>query len=111
MYNIDTELLFPPRVIPALVGLRGKAWQVLVDQVIQTEDGTLDRLAFILVMVRLNSCASCSSDSFRAMQGCTACARQTIKRYRGSDKELVALYESAKPEIEFYLRKNDKGAQ
>jgi len=110
MYNVDTELLFPPRAIPALVGLRGHSWQALVDQVLKADDGTLDRLAFILVMVRLNSCASCSSDSFRAMQGCTACARQTIKRFRGPDKELLGLFESAKSEIEFYLRKNGKGA-
>jgi hypothetical protein len=111
MYNIDTELLFPPRVIPALSDLRGKTWQTLIGEVVGADDGTLDRLAFILVMVRLNSCASCSSDSFRAMQGCTACARQTVKRYRGSDDELVALYVAAKPEIEFFLRKNNKGAQ
>jgi len=111
MYNVDTELIFPPRVIPALLTIRGEAWQSLVSQVLNADDGTLDRLAFILIMVRLNSCASCSSDSFRAMQGCTACARQTLKRFRGSDKELIALYRSAKPEIEFYLQKNNKGAQ
>jgi len=108
MYNADTELLFPPRVIPALETQRGDGWKKLVNRVSKAEEGSLDRLAFILLMVRLNGCASCSSDSFRAMQGCTACARQTVKRFRGTDKEMVALFESAKPEIELYIQKTLK---
>ena len=29
------------------------------------------------------------------MRGCTACARQTLRRFKGSDDELLALYEKA----------------
>jgi hypothetical protein len=33
MYNEDTELIFPNRVIPALRDLRGATWRKLVDKV------------------------------------------------------------------------------
>jgi hypothetical protein len=108
MYNEDTEVLFPPRVIPHLRSLRGDPWQALVDQV-STLDGTsVDRLAFVLLMVRLGGCTSCQSDSFRAMRGCTQCAMQTIRRYRGSDEDLLKDYREAKEDVNRYLKKRGK---
>ena len=32
MYNDDTELLFPSRVIQSLSDLRGKEWETLVNE-------------------------------------------------------------------------------
>lgn len=104
MFNSDTDLLFPPRAIPALRDLRGPAWKSLVERVMQTEGRHPDRLAFVLMMVRLSACASCQADSFRAMRGCTQCAAQTVRRFRGSDKELLALFDEALGEVEAQLR-------
>lgn len=105
MYNEDTDVLFPPRVIPSLRLLRGEEWQNLVDQVQRLEGIAPDRLAFVLLMVRLGGCTSCQADSFRAMRGCTQCAAQTIRRYRGSDQDLVKGFLDAKEEVGKYLRK------
>ena len=105
MYNEDTEMLFPSRVIPMLRDLRGDLWQELVDRVDSLEPTAVDRLAFVLLMIRLGGCSSCQSDSFRAMRGCTQCAQQTVRRYRGSEQDLLNSFQDARKEVEKYLVK------
>ncbi|MFZ6027619.1 MAG: hypothetical protein ACOYYS_07880 [Chloroflexota bacterium] len=99
MYNPDTELLFPPRLIPQLRDLRGPAWQKLVDSVDGKSPTSPERLAFVLLMVRLHGCVTCQADSYRAMQGCTQCSLQTIRRLRGTDDELARQYAEAQREV------------
>lgn len=103
MYNVDTELLFPSRVIPTLRNLRGAAWRELVDQVLNKDLSDIDNLAFVLMMIRLGGCSSCQADSFRALRGCTQCAYQTIRRYRGDDEDLLQLFTDARKEILRYM--------
>ena len=105
MYNSDTELLFPARVIPSLSGLRSEPWHGLVERVSSPEAPLLDQQAFVLMMVRLGGCVGCNADSYRAMRGCTACARQTIRRYKGADQDLVELFGQSERELEVYLQK------
>lgn len=103
MIHEDTDVLFPPRVIPVLRTLRGKSWQELVTRVAERPIGHEERRAFILMMTRLNGCTNCHADSFRAMRGCTQCAIQTIKRLRSKDEELVASYDDALNEMNNYI--------
>ena len=103
MYNRDTELLFPSRLIPTLRDLRGEFWRELVDRVCRQEPDSPDRLALVLLMVRLGSCLTCQADSMRALNGCTECARLTIRRFRGSDQDLVALFGESYQSIMQYL--------
>jgi len=103
MYNQDTELLYPYRVTPALRDLRGPVWRKLVDKVAKQPPEAADQMAFVLMMVRIDGCMSCNADSFRAMKGCTLCAQDAIRRYRGDDAELVAIFEQARSEIEKVL--------
>ncbi len=105
MYNSDTELLFPLRVISTLGSLRGEVWQQLVKQMSARDAETTSQLAFVLMMVRLGGCITCSADSFRAMRGCTQCAWQTVRRFRGSDEELLGQFVQSKLEVEQYLSK------
>ena len=99
MYNSDTEVLFPMRAIPDLRGIRGPEWDNLIDLV--TADSALenDKLAFVLMIVRLVGCSGCNADSFRAMRGCTKCVQQSIRRFRGEDRDLIKLFEKAKIEL------------
>lgn len=99
MYNSDTEVLFPIRAIPGLKGLRGPKWDQLIDFIL-SDASENEKLAFVLMIVRLVGCSGCNSDSFRAMRGCTKCAQQSIRRYRGEDVDLLKLFEKAKLEIE-----------
>ncbi len=101
MYNSDTEVLFPVRAIPGLKGLRGPKWDQLIEYIL-TEANDNEKLAFVLMIVRLVGCSGCNADSFKAMRGCTKCAQQTIRRYRGDDLDLIKLYEKSIIDIENY---------
>jgi len=103
MLNPETELLFPPRLIPELRELRGPAWQELVDEVQRKEGVDPDRLALVLLVVKLAGCASCHANSFKALRGCPQCAAQAVRRFRGDDGELVRCYTAARQEVDRYL--------
>jgi hypothetical protein len=105
MISPDTDLIFPPRVITLLKNDRGVAWQQLVSTVEITAPVSPEKLAFILMMARLNNCAACNSDSYRAIRGCTACAKQTLRRFHGSDEDLSRLYEIAKSDVMAFIQK------
>jgi hypothetical protein len=105
MYNSETEILFPLKFVPSLADARGEDWRKLIEFVASEAAGRVDKIAFILMMVRLNGCPGCNADSFRAMKGCELCARQTVRRYRSGDQELISLFDSAKVEAEHFIVK------
>ncbi len=98
MYT-NNELMFPHNVIPSLKKLRGPQWQALVERVTTQSEYHEETLAFMLMMVRLNGCVACETDSYRAMRGCAACAHQTLRRYKGDDEELIAVFEQALADV------------
>lgn len=102
MYT-DNALLFPRNAIPALRRMRGPQWQALVERVIVLPECHEESLAFMLLMIRLNGCLGCETDSYRAMRGCTACAVQTLRRFKGEDAELLDLYESALYDVRVFV--------
>jgi hypothetical protein len=106
MYNSGTDLLFPSRAIPALRNLRSKAWSDLIDEVISSDPSDAQRLAFVLLMVRLAGCGGCRPDSFRALGGCVKCAQDTVQEFADSDQELLKLFYAAKKDVFDYLRNN-----
>jgi hypothetical protein len=108
MYHEDAEMLFPMRVVPSLGDLRGPPWKRLVARIAGLEEDDPDALAFGLMMIRLSGCLNCQADSFRALRGCTPCARQAILRYRGNDQELLRVFEKSRKEIQLYLDGNPK---
>ncbi len=104
MQNGGIDLLFPSRAIEPLRKLRGERWESLVSSLVELAPDSLERIAFVLFMVRLGGCPTCQSDSFRAMRGCVACSSTTIKRYKGSDQNLIDLYTEAKKEVMKYMK-------
>jgi hypothetical protein len=98
MYT-DNELLFPHRSIAALRQTRGPKWRNLVARIMKLPETHEETLAFMLMMIRLNGCMSCETDSYRAMRGCSACALQTLRRFKGSDDELLAAFDEALVDI------------
>jgi hypothetical protein len=102
---VNTEIMFPPSVIPALrdVLANGAEWRALVQRVAALEETEPESLAFSLMMIRLNGCLDCETDSFRALRGCAACALQTVRRYRGNERELLKLYKAALRDVKAYL--------
>jgi hypothetical protein len=102
----ENELLFPSQIIPRLRRERGPAWQSLVASIAGMPEDSAESLAFSLMMIRINGCLSCETDSYRAMRGCLPCTSQVLRRHRASDEELLARYSKALEDIRAYLAAN-----
>ena len=100
---VNAEIMFPPSVIPSLRDAAGPEWRGLVERVSGLDETHPESLALSLMMIRLDGCLECETDSFRAMRGCAACALQTVRRYRKNERELLRLYQVALKDIEDYL--------
>ncbi|MDY6875418.1 MAG: hypothetical protein SWK90_04335 [Chloroflexota bacterium] len=103
----ESEILFPSRCIPQLRDLRGPEWAAVVDHIAALPDGHEDVLGFSLMAIRLASCLTCDLDSYRASLGCCTCARRTISGFKGSDKEIIRLFEQAREEVRAYLASDE----
>jgi hypothetical protein len=100
MYNEDTELLFPLRVAPSLRDLHDAAWRKVVDKAAKSLPDSPEAVSFVLAMARVNGCHNCNADSFRAMKGCTLCAQDAVRRYRGGEKSLIKQVEKAQKDVD-----------
>lgn len=98
MYT-QNELLYPHYVTVQVRDERGPEWRILVDRVLSLPEAHEEVLAFCLMMVRLNGCMACETDSYRAMRGCLACTSQTLRRYKGPDHDLIRVYNQALEDI------------
>lgn len=103
MYT-QNDIIFPHKAIPVLRKMRGAEWHALVDRVLSLPETHEETLAFMLMMIRLNGCMECETDSYRAMRGCDLCAIQTLRRYKGSDKELLEKFNVALNTVRDYLK-------
>ena len=99
----DNELLFPTHVTPALRHARGERWRALVDQISPLPEDHPQRLAFSLMMIRLDGCLTCETDSYRAMRGCKACAHQMLRRFKGSDDELLQVFAESLEDVQAFM--------
>lgn len=102
--HAGSELLFPPYAIAPLRELRGQEWRALVKRVAALTETHAESLAFSLMMIRLDGCLTCETDSYKAMRGCVQCAIQTIRRFKESDEELLGFYEQALADVNAYLK-------
>ncbi len=105
MYTTN-DILFPHEAIAALKRVRGAAFTALVERVLAQPETHEDTIAFMLMMVRLNGCMACETDSYRAMRGCAACAQQTLRRFKGEDEELLELFERALSDVRKWASAN-----
>jgi len=105
MYT-SNDLLFPYHAIPSLRRLRGSKWQQLVERVLTLPENHEETIALMMTMIRLNGCMSCETDSYRAMRGCAACALQTLRRYKGSDEEILDLFHDALRDVQIFADDN-----
>jgi hypothetical protein len=103
----DSEILFAPHCIPELRNLRGPKWSRLVARVAALPDGHIEVLGFSLTVVDLSSCQTCDLDSYRATLGCCTCAQRSVSGYKGTDEELVALFEENRKRVREYLQSDD----
>ncbi len=96
----DNEILFPHYAIPALRHTRGRKWMNFIDSLSRKKETSVEVIALMAMMIELNGCLACETDSYRAMRGCTACAQQTLRRFKGSDEELIEMYETSLSQLQ-----------
>jgi hypothetical protein len=101
--NVRNELFFPPELIEDLADLRDSEWRRLVEAVAPLPNSHPDVLAFALVVIKLGGCLSCGPGSFRHMKGCLSCSRQAIGSFKGSDADLIELFEDCRGEVLKFL--------
>lgn len=101
---METELVFPPHLIPTLRDLHGEKWAALVDRILALPETAPDFLAFMLTVARLTHCDTCTPMEFRALRGCAYCAPQAIKRFRGSEEDLLQLYARSQRDVQKFLK-------
>jgi len=102
--HAKAELLFPAHMIGSLRDLRGEEWRALVDRVSALPETHPDNLAFVLMMVELDGCMRCNSNNYKFLRGCYLCATQTVQSFKGSDQELLDMYDRAKQELSLQLQ-------
>lgn len=96
---MSNALMFPREALRAIRGARGERFGQLVDRVRSLPECHEESLAFMLMMVQLNGCVSCATDSYRAMNGCGLCALRVLKRFKGTDDDLLERFSMALREV------------
>jgi hypothetical protein len=99
----ESEILFPPRCIPGLKGLRNERWDELVERVSALPETHEDSLALCFMMIKLCKCLRCDLGSYRASLGCCTCAQRAIKGFKRSDRVLLRYYDRSRREVLRYL--------
>jgi hypothetical protein len=97
------EILFPHNSVMSLTSYRGSKWRDLARRVARLSEDDPEALAFSLMMIRLNGCLDCNPDRFKALMGCSACAKRTVSTYKGSDESLILAYRKARTEVAKFL--------
>lgn len=98
------EILFPHKSIHVLANLRETKWRELAKRVAALPEDHPDSLAFCLMMIRQCGCLDCNPDRYKALMGCSACAKRNIAGYKGSDENLIKAYRQARNEVLKFLQ-------
>ncbi|MDE3088549.1 MAG: hypothetical protein KGJ80_04095 [Chloroflexota bacterium] len=98
------EILFPHKSVASLVTVRNGKWRELVRRVSNLPEDHPESLAFSLMMIRQCSCLDCNPDRYKALMGCSACAKRTVGGYKGADEMLVRAFQKARDEVADYLK-------
>lgn len=102
----ENELLYPNSVTPHLENMRSPEWKALVNRIRSLPESHEEVLAFCLMMIRLNGCMACETDSYRAMKGCLPCTAQTLRRYKGPDSDLFRIYDQSLQDIRHHVQRS-----
>lgn len=101
------EILFPHKSVASLATIRDGKWRELARRVARLPEDHPDSLAFSLMMIRQCSCLDCNPDRYKALMGCSACAKRTVGGYKGADEALVRSFQKARGEIDGFLKDHD----
>jgi hypothetical protein len=102
------EILFPHKSVASLASVRNGKWRELVKRVALLPEEHPDSLAFSMLMIKQCGCLDCNPDRYKALMGCSACAKRTLSAYKGSDESLLRAFQKARAEVEEYLKERSQ---
>ena len=100
------EILFPHTSVSALANVRETKWRDLTKRVAKLPEDHPESLAFTLMMIRQCNCLDCNPDRYKALMGCSACAKRTIQGFKGEDQVLIRSFQKARREVDSFLEDN-----
>ncbi len=97
------EILFPHKSVSSLAGLREAKWRELAKRIAALPEDNPESLAFCLMMIKQCGCLDCNPDRYKALMGCSACAKRTVAAFKGADENLLRAFRQARSEVNRYL--------
>ena len=97
------EILFPHKSVSALSNLREAKWRERAKHVAALPEDHPESLAFCLMMIRQCGCLDCNPDRYKALMGCSACAKRNVAGYKNGDDGLLRAFRQARKDVNEYL--------
>ncbi len=97
------EILFPHKSVSALASVRENKWRELARRVASLPEDHPDSLAFSLMMIRHCSCLDCNPDRYKALMGCSVCAKRIVAGFKGGDDALLRSFQKARAEVDEFV--------
>lgn len=97
------EILFPHKSVSALTNLREAKWRELAKHVATLPEDHPESLSFCLMMIRQCGCLDCNPDRYKALMGCSACAKRNVTGYKSADEGLLRAFRQARKDVNEYL--------
>ncbi len=98
------EILFPHSSVSSLANLREDKWRDLTKRVSKLPEDDPESLAYTLMMIRQCNCLDCNPDRYKALMGCSACAKRTLQGFKGEDDLLIRAFRKARREVDNFLQ-------
>ena len=104
MSQFDHKIFFDISKIKHLYGVRGQQLDSLIDLVVNSDDESLEKVAFVKLIASLSICKTCDINQYRAAsRGCALCAEDSLKRTELSDEKLISQFNKNIEQIKTYL--------
>ncbi len=100
------EILFPHSSIGSLANIRDDKWRDLTKRVAKLPEDHPESLAYTLMMIRQCNCLDCNPDRYKALMGCSACAKRTLQGFKGEDDLLMRAFRKARREVDIFLEES-----
>src|SRR5512136_1138787 len=100
------EILFPHKSVASLLNARNGKWRDLTKRVASLPEDHPDSLAFSLMMIRHCSCLDCNPDRYKALMGCSVCAKRIVSAFKGGDDALLRSFQKARGEVDEYMQQH-----
>lgn len=97
------EILFPHSCVASLANIREDKWRDLTKRVSKLPEDDPESLAYTLMMIRQCNCLDCNPDRYKALMGCSACAKRTLQGFKGEDDGLIRAFRKARREVDSFL--------